>query len=491
MFIQQFFIDGLGHGSYLVADDSSGVAAVIDPRRDFDVYLTAAQQAGLSIQHVLETHTHNDYVSGAKELARVTGAQLWASGANGGAGLKYAFRPVVEGSEIEIGEVTLRVWETPGHTSEHVAYVAYEGDPSASPVAVFTGGSLMVGGAGRSDLSGAGRTEALTRSQYENLRRLLALDAGTQVFPTHGGGSFCGGAGGGARWSTIGQERSSNPLAKHILTGDAAAFASALLDALPVIPAYWPRMRPVNMAGPAPLSELGVAGHGGVLPPLALDPRKVQELLDKDAVYVVDARDPAGFGGAHIAGSFGIGLGSSFGIWAGSVVPDDRPLVLVLPGSEAGSGTATGAAWEEAVRQLLRAGYDRVAGYLAGGLRAWAVEGLPFATVEQVSATDAWERISRGEASLLDVRQPKEWRDGHVPRAIHIPGASLSGRSDELDKGRPWAVACSTGYRSTIAASVLRRAGFRQVVNVLGGMTAWETQQLPQETPGEAIPIAA
>ena len=185
MYLRQFFIEGLGHGSYVVGDEAAGVGAVIDPRRDFDVYVGAAQEAGLAIAHVLETHTHNDYVSGAKELAAATGATLWASGANGGAGLRYPFRPLTEGDAVRVGAITLRVVETPGHTPEHLAYCAYEGDAGedAAPVAVFSGGSLMVGGAGRADLSGADRTQELARAQFAGLRRLLALPRAPRSSP--------------------------------------------------------------------------------------------------------------------------------------------------------------------------------------------------------------------------------------------------------------------------------------------------------------------
>jgi hydroxyacylglutathione hydrolase len=474
----------LGHGSYLVGDQSAGVGAVIDPRRDVDVYLAAAQGAGLAIRHVLETHTHNDYVSGAKELAAATGAELWASGAGGGAGLRYDHRPLREGGEVRVGELRLVAWETPGHTPEHLAFLAYEdGDV---PVAAFTGGSLMVGGAGRTDLSGADRAEELAAAQYRSVGRLLGLPDEVLVYPTHGGGSFCGGSGGASRWATIGAERRTNRLAPFVTEKDAAGFARELLRELPVIPAYWPRMRPLNMAGPRPLGELGgVAGHSGLLPPRPLSPTEAHDLITREAVYVVDARDPAGFAGAHIPGSFAIGLGPSFGIWTGSVVPDDRPLLLVLPGGEDRTSPTLAGTWETAVRHLLRAGYDRIAGYLAGGLRGWAVAGLPFERQEQLSAVEAAARVRRGETRLLDVRQPAEWAAGHAPGASHLPGASLPSRQDSLDRGASWAVVCSTGYRSAVAASVLRRAGFRDVANVLGGMNAWEAARLPLEAPGQ------
>ncbi|HEU5315444.1 MAG TPA: MBL fold metallo-hydrolase [Chloroflexota bacterium] len=497
MYLRQFFLPGLGHGSYLVGDESAGVGAVIDPRRDFDCYLSAAQEVGLSIAHVLETHTHNDYVSGARELAAVTGAQVWASGARGGAGLECAFSPLYDGAEVMVGDITLRAWETPGHTPEHLAFVALEGDAGdagdaggaggagdtgddAAPVAVFSGGSLMVGAAGRTDLTGERQTATLTRAQCDSIRRLLTLPDGTLVYPAHGGGSFCGGGGGASRWSTVGHERRTNPLARAADRNDPDGFACELLDALPVIPAYWSRMRPLNRRGPTPLAHLGAAGHGGILPPLALSPERVRELLDQDAVCV-DTRDPAAYGGAHIPRSFSVGLGDSFGIWVGSVVPEDRPLVLVLPQAEGGAPDALAQAWSQAVRQLLRAGYDRVAGYLEGGLRAWSVAGLPFDHLPQLDARDAHAHAQNGAWRILDVRQPREWFGGHARGALHVPGADLPRRLDELEKDTRWLVVCSTGYRSAIAASLLRRAGHRHVANVLGGMSAWQAAHLPTE----------
>ena len=487
MFLRQFFIEGLGHGSYLVGDDDSGVGAVVDPRRDVDVYLETALEAGLTIRHVLETHTHNDYVSGAKELAALTGATYWASGANGGAGLEFNHQSLKEGDSVKVGSVTLRAWETPGHTPEHIALLAFDGDDK-EPAAVFTGGSLMVGGAGRTDLSGAERTQDLARAQYDSVRRLLALPKHAMVYPTHGGGSFCGG-GGGARWSTIGQEEHTNELAQIAGKGDAAAFAQRLLKNLPIVPAYWGRMRPLNMRGPHPLAELGAApGYPGLLPAARLAAAAVRDMVDREEVYVVDARDPAGFGGGHIQRSFGIGLGKTFGVWAGSMVPDDRPVVLVLPAVEDVLPAVAAAVWGEAARQLLRAGYERVAGFLEGGMRGWAVEGIPVDSLPQITVQEAWRRVQRGDLQFLDTRQPREWAAGHVPGATFIPAGQIVTRAGEIDAGKPWAVSCSTGYRSTVAASVLRRAGVTDVVNVLGGMTAWAAAGLPIENTDDDPP---
>lgn len=479
MFLRQFFVEGLGHGSYLVGDDDAGVGAVIDPRRDMDVYLSAALEAGLTIRHVVETHTHNDYVSGARDLAALTGATYWASAAGDGAGIEFDHQTLKEGDTLELGAVTLRAWETPGHTPEHLAFLAYE-DDGKNPIAAFTGGCLMVGGAGRTDISGADRTKELARAQYKSLRRLLELPEGTHVYPTHGGGSFCGG-GSGSKWSTIGIERQTNDLAKLAAGDSADAFAAQLLKDLPVVPAYWHRMRPLNMRGPRPLAELGAApGLPGLLPARSLPATDIQELIEQERVYVVDARDAAGFGGGHIPGAFGIGLSSTFGVWVGSVVPDDQPLVLVLPGVEDVLPGVAQAVWDEAIRQLLRAGYERVAGYLESGMRGWATESLPLQTLPQLTAREAWKDIERGKRRFLDVRQPKEWGEGHAPDATFVPGATVPERAEKL-RGSSWAVGCSTGYRSTVAASVLLRAGAENVTNVLGGMTAWKAAELPME----------
>jgi hydroxyacylglutathione hydrolase len=492
MYLQQFFIEGLGHGSYLVGDEGAGVAAVIDPRRDVDVYLDAAAAAGLAIRHVLETHTHNDYVSGARELAAATGASLWASRAGGGAGLRFAHRPLWDGDEVRLGAITLRAWETPGHTSEHLTFLAFERGRK-EPLAAFTGGSLMVGGAGRTDLSGEDQARALAHRQYKSVRRLLGLPDHVQVYPTHGAGSFCGG-GSGPRWSTIGQERRANALAGLAAAGDADGFAEQLLNDLPIIPAYWRRTRPLNQHGPDPLAALGaVPGLPGLLPARPLTPNEVHDLTEREAAYVVDARGAAAFGGAHLGGSFGIGLGTTFGVWVGTVVPNDRPLVLVLPGGDDPLPGAVIPVWDAAVRQLLRAGYERIAGYLEGGVRTWAAAGLPFESLPQLSAREAWARLQRGEREFLDVRQPREWAAGHAPGAVFLPGAQVPTRARELHLDQPWAVACSTGFRSTVVASVLLRAGATDVANVLGGMAAWSAAGLPTEVgrePGAHAAVA-
>ena len=487
MYLQQFFLEGLGHASYLVGDPAAGIGAVVDPRRDVDVYLTAAQEAGLAIRHVLETHTHNDYLSGAPELVALTGAERWASAAGDGAGLHCDHRRVVEGTELTLGAVRLRALETPGHTPEHLSYAAFDGDGD-TPEAVFSGGALLVGGAGRPDLSGAARVGELARAQYASVRRLLALPEGVLVYPTHGGGSFCGGSGGTGRWSTVGTERRTNRLARFVAAGDAAGFAAAVLHDLPVVPAYWARMRSLNMAGAPPLGAVGgVAGLPGLLAPRPLDPGAVHDLLAREAAYVVDARDAAGFGGAHIPGAFGVGLGADFGVWVGSVVPHDRPLVLLLPDDAGEAAAGPAGAWAAAVRQLLRVGYDDVAGYVAGGMRAWAGAGLPFEHIPQVSAAWAAAGLARGDLVLLDVRQPAEWAAGHAPGALHVPGAALPARLERPEAAaaperlRPWAVVCASGYRSTVGASVLRRHGVCEVVNVLGGMRAWTAAGLPVE----------
>ncbi|MBI3980328.1 MAG: MBL fold metallo-hydrolase [Chloroflexi bacterium] len=480
IYLQQFLVDGLGHGSYLIGDEAARAAAVIDPLRDVDAYLAAAQAAGLAIRHVLETHAPNDYVSGARELAALAGAHLWASGAGGGAGLQYEHRPLRDGDAVEVGALAIRAWETPGHSPEHLAYLLFSRETGAdAPLAVFSGGSLMVGGAGRTDLAGDERTRDLARAQFRSVGRLLSLPDHVAVYPTHGGGSFCGGGRSGRRWSTIGAERSANPLARCIAKQDPEEFAAALLRDLPVVPAYWARMRPLNQQGPRPLGAVGATpGLANLLPARPLTPRELRELLDRGAVSVVDAREPAGYGGAHIAGSFGVGLTPSFGVWVGSVVPNDRPIALVLPGD---TPAALVAAWDTAVRQLLRAGYDRIAGYLAGGIRSWATEGFPFETLPQLSAREAAALLQRGQGGLLDVRQPAEWTEGHAPGATHLPAAALPNRLTSIDRERSWAVTCSSGYRSTIAASLLRREGIRAVANVLGGMAAWEKAGLPQE----------
>ena len=472
MFLQQFFVRGLGHASYLVGDADAGLAAVVDPRRDVDAYLDLARAEGLRIVEILETHVHNDYVSGAEELRQRTGATVRA-GAD--AALTRPHQPVVHGDEVHVGSLRFRVLGTPGHTPDHVSFAVADLSRSTDDWVLFAGGALLVGTAARPDLLGGPEEAARAAAvEFATLRdRIAPLPDWVELYPTHGAGSLCGSGIGGKRWSTIGYERRHNP-AMH--QPDADAFRQFILTDQPTVPAYWRRMRALNQAGAAPLAGLGE--------PRPMTVEAVEHAAGHDAV-IVDAREPEQFAVGHIPGSFGIGLGDTFGTWVGSVVPPNHELILVLA-----DDNDLGAA----LAQLRRAGYDKVAGYLARGFEAWRASGNEVAHLDTRSADDLAAEIASGAVGVLDVREASEWRSGHIKGAIHIPGGALPRRLDEVPNDRPLAVVCAGGYRSTVAASLLQRAGRDHLINLDGGVTAYEAAGHPLvlgETPAQPKEIHA
>jgi hydroxyacylglutathione hydrolase len=457
MLLRQFVIDGLGHLSTLIADESAGLAAVVDPRRDVDVYLDAARAANVRISHVVETHLHNDYVSGGHELATLTGASH-VIGA--GAELAHEYRPARNGDTFEVGALRFTVLDTPGHTPEHVAYAVADTTRAGEPLLMFTGGSLLVGAVGRTDLLGESNALPFARQMFRSLTDvILPHEDFVGVFPTHGAGSLCSTGISSTPSSTIGFERRHNPMLRPT---DVDEFARTLLGGQPAFPRYFARMRPTNQAGPRLL--------GGRVPePSPLAVSDVRALAAGDAL-IVDLRPPAEHALAHVPGSLSIPAGSSFGTWLGWVVEADRPLVLLLDDP---------ADWDDAVRQALRVGYEQIVGHLRGGFAAWAEAGGPLESSGRLTVDQLAGRLARGgdDAPLvIDVRQAGEYTDGHVPGAWHIAAGSLQDRLDDLPRDRPIATMCASGYRSSVAASLLRRAGFRDVAWVAAGLPAWRAQ---------------
>ena len=457
MFLRQFVIDGLGHLSTLIADESAGLAAVVDPRRDVDVYLDAARAADLRISHVVETHLHNDYVSGGRELAALTGA-THVIGA--GAELAYEHRPARHGESFDVGALRFTVLETPGHTPEHVAYAVADTSRAGEPLLLFTGGSLLVGAVGRTDLLGEANALPFARAMFRSLHDvILPHEDFVGVLPTHGAGSLCSTGISSTPSSTIGFERRHNPM---LAPTDVDDFARTLLGGQPAFPDYFARMRPINKGGPRLL--------GGRVPepqPLAIE--EARAALESDAI-LVDLRQPADHALAHIPGSLSIPAGSSFGTWLGWVVEPDRPLVLLLDDP---------AEWDDAVRQALRVGYEDLKGHVRGGFAAWAESGGPVESSGRLTVDQLAERLANGgnDAPLvIDVRQLNEYAAGHVPGAWHIAAGSLEDRLADLPRDRPIATMCASGYRSSVAASLLKRAGFRDVAWVASGLPAWRAQ---------------
>jgi len=459
MKLQRFEVPGLAHYSYLIA--CGGQAAIVDPKRDVDTYLEAAVAGGLRITHVLETHIHADYCSGALELAGRTGAELWLSGHDKGEDFEYAFphHDFRDGEELKFGNVRMVALHTPGHTPEHLSFLVHDALRGDYPMALLSGDFLFVGSLGRPDLLGEAAKQKLAGQLYDSLhKRLEHLPDGVEVHPAHGAGSMCGSGMSERPQSTLGYERACNFFFRE---PGREKFIETILKTVPPFPDYYRRMKKVNSAGPRVFDEL----PGGETLSVA-DFRK--GMAEKDAV-VIDLRRPEAFGGAHIPGAFSIGAGTNLSTWASWVAPYDRPIFLV------GDDSTN---YDEARRALVRVGLDDVRGVLSGGVRAWIEAGGEQAHVPQVSVEEMSERMKKG-AFLLDVRGAGEWTAGHVEGATWIMGGDLAKRAAELPTDRAVHVICGSGYRSSVAASVLKRAGFRDVVNVVGGMTAWNLRKLP------------
>lgn len=448
MDVEPHFTPGLGDSSYVVASDRE--ALVLDPQRDVDRLLAGPLGRGLHLRYVLETHVHNDYVSGAAEVRARTGATVVGPAA---AGYRFDHRPMDEGDELTLGSLRLVALRTPGHTPEHLSYAVHE-DGLEEPVAVFTGGSLIVGNAGRTDLLGDERTDELTRAQFRSLRRLSELPDGTLVLPTHGAGSFCAaGAVQEERSSTIGRERATNPA---LTAPDEESFTRQQLSGLMAFPTYYAEMAPINRSGPR------VVGDVPLPPSLGVD-RLEREIAR--GVVVVDGRDGAAFADRHIPGSINVPLDDSFASYVGWILRFGAPMALSLPSPEADALPA-------AATQLFRIGREQVVGHLAGGIDAWVDAGRPTRRYATLSADDLAEELLAGTSThrVLDVRQRPEWDAGHLDGSLHVFVGDLPSRIRDVPRDADLTVACATGHRSAIAASLLDREGFAVRLTARGGI---------------------
>ena len=460
LIVERIQTDGIAELSYLVGDDSAGVAAVIDPRADVDGYLQLAREKKVSITHIFETHIHVDFVSGARELcARAESAKIFLSH-EGGARYGFDHEKIVDGDCFKFGSVWVTVRHAPGHSPELVAYLLAEEDHPDVPWGVLTGDSLFVSSAGRPDLLGSAQAKILAAKLFHTLRDFyLKLDDGVIVYPAHGAGSPCGADIGERLSSTIGYERRFNP---YLQFQDVQRFTDYALSAAPPIPTYYPRMKKVNERGPE------ILGH---LPPVrGLPPKSFMEAIKKKNNVLIDTRMMLGFGGGHIQGALNIGGRPILSIWAGWLLDPKKPLLLVLESDDQ---------LEEIVRYFLRTGYTQFAGYLVGGMTAWNNAGLPLESVGQMTVHEVKRAGKR--LQLLDVRSPDEWKSGHIPHARHVFLGELREQLGKLDKTQPTAVYCDSGYRASIATSILQQAGFGSVCNIPGSWQAWEEAGFPVE----------
>jgi len=456
MIVKQFYLNCLAHASYLIGDEQTGTAAVVDPQRDVDQYLAFAAAHGLRVEHVVLTHFHADFLAGHLELRDRAGAKIYLGAA---AKAEYAFTPLADGDGVDLGRVRLTALETPGHTPESISLLVYDLDQSeTTPHAVLTGDTLFVGDVGRPDLRAALGWSAtdLGRLLYASLReKLLPLPDSSLVYPAHGAGSLCGKAIGRETVSTIGEQRRANyalqPMSRE-------AFVDLVTADQPDAPDYFTYDAVLN-SRERPTLDQALARE--------LKPLTITEVLTEQALgaQVLDTRDPAAFAAAHLAGSVNIGLVGQYATWAGTVLSRETPIVIV-----ADPGTET-----ESALRLGRIGFDHVTGYLEGGLQAANVAEATIAGTERVSAGVAARRLASDTPPLVvDVRTATERAQKHVAGSVHIPLNHLMQRLSEIPRDRPVLVHCAGGYRSSIAASLLQRAGYTRVSELAGGVTAWD-----------------
>ena len=461
MYFKQFYLACLAHASYLIGSD--GEAAVVDPQRDVDDYIAEAHARDLTIKYVIETHLHADFVSGHRELAARTGAEIVFSEK---AGAAFPHRAVHDGEEIIIGKVALKIIATPGHTPEGICVLITDTGAPDQPQKVLTGDTLFIGDVGRPDLAGGkGYTpQMMAAMMYDSLHeKLLQLRDDTEVYPAHGAGSMCGRNMSKETSSTIGQQRKFNYALKPMAKDE---FVRLMTEDLPEAPAYFPKDAEINREGARDLSELS--------PPEPLSPDEVAKLSPQDRV-LLDVRSAEDFGAGHLPGSINIGLGGQFAIWAGSLIPLTAEIVVIAENE---------VHVEEAVVRLARVGIENVKGYLSGGVDAWRQAGFELAIIPQVTVDSLNDQIGNDDLQVVDVRRPAEYESGHVPRALHAPLSDLERNIGRLplDRVKPTFVICAGGYRSSAAASLLEQHGFTNLLNVTGGTGAWISAGYPVDT---------
>ena len=457
MYFEQFYLGCLAHASYLLA--SEGEAVVVDPQRDVDIYLKAAEEHGVNIRHIFETHLHADFVSGHKELAARTGAEIYI-GARAGASFPHV--DVQDGFELRVGKMVVKALDTPGHTPESICLVIVDEEKPPQPWTVLTGDTLFIGDVGRPDLSKTHTPAELAGLLYDSLHnKLLALADDVLVYPAHGAGSLCGRNMRAERSSTIGTERVTN---YALQIKSCAEFIRQLTTNLPTRPEYFLQDAEINRQGASALSDIGEVR--------AIPAAELKTMLDDGAV-ALDVRPGDQFAQAYVPGSINIALSGQFASWAGTVLGLSTRPVLIAESPEQLS---------EARLRLARVGIENVAGYLQGGVAAWKQAGFAIAEVPQITVQDLHTRLEAHASQVLDVRREPEWNAAHIDHAAWWPLDNFKISAPEIDRDRPVAVHCKGGYRSMIACSLLQRAGFKNVANVIGGFDAWQEAKLPVDS---------
>ena len=454
MYFEQFYLGCLAHASYMLA--SLGEAVVVDPQRDVDLYLKAADQQSAKIRHIFETHLHADFVSGHKELAARTGAKIYI-GTSAGAAFPHV--DVGDGFKLRVGRARIQVLETPGHTPESVCLVITDEEKSSRPWAILTGDTLFLGDVGRPDLSKTHTPAQLAGMLYDSLHdKVLKLADEVLVYPAHGAGSLCGRNMRAERSSTIGTERLTN-YALQIKSRE--EFVRQLTANLPARPGYFLQDAEINRRGALALSDLPE------LP--SLSPQELKTMLD-EGVIALDVRPGDEFAAGHVPRSINIALSGQFASWAGTLLGLlSRPVLIAASPQELA----------EARMRLARVGIEDSRGYLQGGVDAWRDAGFPIVSLPQITTEALYQQLRGSSLQVLDVRREPEWQAGHIEGASWWPLDNFTASPPEIDHEGRIAVHCKSGYRSMIACSLLRRAGFRNVVNVIGGFDAWQQAKLP------------
>ena len=461
MIFKQFYLPCLAHASYIIGDEATGTAVVIDPQRDTEQYIAFASEHALQIKHVFLTHLHADFVAGHLELRERVGAKIYLGAA---AKPAYAFTPLHDGDILEFGRVRLKALETPGHTPESISIVVYDLNTSdAQPHAILTGDTLFIGDVGRPDLRAALGWSAtqLGGLLFESLhQKLLTLPDESLVYPAHGAGSLCGRAISKQTVSTLGEQRRSNYALQPMSREE---FIQVVTADQPEAPDYFTYDAVLNSEERPTLDQALARGLNPLTPDAVL-------AMQADGAQILDSRDPDEFGAAHLAGSINIGLGGQYATWAGTVLDRKHPIVIIAdPGRE-----------NESALRLGRIGFDHVAGYLQGGLQSLQSRPELIVATQRFSAPFAAELLSSSEPPLaVDVRTPREREQKHIGGSLGIPLNRLMENVKTLPQNRPLLVYCAGGYRSSIAASLLQRSGFNPVSEIAGGIAAWESAKLP------------
>ncbi len=465
MFFQHIYEKGLAQASYIVGCQKNGTAVVIDPKRDIDTYLEIAEREKLKITHVSETHIHADFLSGARDLAAATGAEIMLSD-EGGAEWSYEYdhTGLRDGDSFWVGNLKFEVMHTPGHTPEHISYLLTDTATGDQPVMIFSGDFVFVGDVGRPDL--LQKAAGLQGTQLEGAKQMFAslktfskLSDHIQVWPAHGAGSACGKALGAVPSTTVGYEKLFN---WALQIKDEQEFIDTLLEGQPEPPNYFGMMKKLNKQGPAIL--------GGIPHPARLTLTQFQQALD-NGVIVVDTRDKFAYAGGHIKGSINIQNNNAFSTWAGWMLDYETPFVLI-------GETET---IEQLTRALIRIGLDQIQGYLPN-LTGWSEAGHELETVDQITVEELKDKTDNGRYQVVDVRGYSEYTEGHIPGAMNIHAGYLPDELDRLPDDKTIVVHCVSGDRSAIASGLLQRLGVKNVVNLTGGFNAWTQAGLDVET---------